>query len=192
MEEMETNQNPQEGQGLNRYEQKQLKKKQAAEKGLARARIRKLKKILLGGIALAVIIGAGWFLVKKDSQSTPALANNIVAQGGIHWHASLEVAAKGERQKIPAGIGLGTVHLPVHTHEEDNIIHLEFPSSVRENDIRLKRFFNIWGEQFSGSCILEFCNGEDGTVKMFVNGEPNDEFENYILRDGDQIKIVFE
>ncbi len=33
--------------------------------------------------------------------------------------------------------------------------------------------------------------GEGGTVAMFVNGEENFEFENYLMQDNDRIEIVY-
>lgn len=98
----------------------------------------------------------------------------------------------GEDQEIPAGIGIGITERNIHTHEKDGIIHMEFPGLVREDDLRLGRFFENWGRQFNKDCIFDKCSGPEGQLKMFVNGQENFEFENYIIQDGDEIEIIFE
>ncbi len=99
---------------------------------------------------------------------------------------------KGKEESIPAGIGIGAVHNPVHTHDPDHTIHLEFQRRVVKNDTQLKQFFKVWRRQFSATCIFDFCNGFDGTVKMLVNGKESAEFENYAMPDKDEIEIRYE
>ena len=48
------------------------------------------------------------------------------------------------------------------------------------------------GKTFSKDCIFEYCSGADGTVKMFVNGKENTEFENYLINDKDKIEIRYD
>jgi len=138
-------------------------------------------------IILGVLI-AGWFLVSKFS----APEGDIVARNGLHWHPELSIKILGENQEIPEGIGLAPVELPIHTHDEHGIIHLEFSGIVREDDIRLGEFFKVWGKTFNKDCIFDKCSGPDGQLSMLVNGKENSEFENYLMRDGDKIEIIFE
>lgn len=116
----------------------------------------------------------------------------IIARAGIHWHPHLTIRIRGEEIVFPAGIGLDGAHLPVHTHDPDGIIHLEFSGTVREDDIRLKRFFEIWGKSFSRECILDACVSQEGAVKIFVNGKSSEEYGEYIMQDGDKIEIIYE
>ena len=78
---------------------------------------------------------------------------------------------------------------PIHTHDSTGMLHLEFNEP---RDVKLSEFFEIWGKRFDSQCILENCNGDQGTVKMRVDGQESTEFGNYMMRDGDQIEIVFE
>lgn len=99
----------------------------------------------------------------------------------------------GGYQKIPASIGISPAfHQPMHTHDANGRIHIEYPAVVREKDLRLGRFFEIWGKEFNKDCILDKCSGSEGQLKMLVNGKENSEFENYVMRDGDKIEIIFE
>jgi len=52
-------------------------------------------------------------------------------------------------------------------------------------------FFQIWGEKFDESHIMEKEANDNYEVLMFVNGERNMEYENYIMNDGDVIEIQY-
>lgn len=116
-----------------------------------------------------------------------------IPKGAIHWHPHVTLLIKGKSITIPANIGLeSAVHKPVHTHETDNILHWEVSVPTVKN-MQLGYFFNtIWKKKLSSECILDYCNGPDGTVKMYVNGAENTEFDHYMPLDKDEIKIVFE
>lgn len=69
---------------------------------------------------------------------------------------------------------------------------MQFSGLAKKDDIRLGRFFEVWGKKFIKDCIFDQCNSQEGKLKMFVNGIENFEFENYIMRDRDRIEIIFE
>lgn len=116
----------------------------------------------------------------------------FLSKNGIHYHPHLTITIKGENIPIPAEIGIGAVHNPIHTHEADGIIHLEFNAVVKKEDTKLGKFFEIWGKDFSKDSIMGNKTGEGGTVKMKVNGTENTEFENYLMKDADKIEIIYE
>ncbi len=177
---------------LTKKERQLLRRQQREKKGLKHHRQKKTKNFLLVAAAV-LIVGGGIFSIGGFlATSPPPLESEIISAQGIHWHTELSITILGQKQVIPANIGLGIAEQPIHTHEEDNIIHLEFAGSVKKDDIQLRRFFEIWNRQFNQDCIFANCNGAEGTVKMFVNGETNFEFENYIMRHEDKIAIVFE
>ena len=72
---------------------------------------------------------------------------NTASTGAFHWHPSLTIYVKGQRQEIPANIGIGAVHQPMHTHSEDasqGVIHLEFAGAAKNDEIKLSRFLQTW------------------------------------------------
>lgn len=147
-----------------------------------------MKKIfILVAAVVALFAGGAWLSNILSSRNPDVLATN-----GIHWHPQLEIYIQGEKQEIPANLGLSVGHSPIHTHEDMPIIHLEFGGIVTKDDVRLGRFFDVWGRTFNEECILEFCNGPAGEVKMFVNGKENTQFDDYIMRDKDAIQIRYE
>ena len=52
-------------------------------------------------------------------------------------------------------------------------------------------FFVIWGEQFDDTHILNKVANDDNEVVMFVNGQQNSDYENYVMKDGDVIEIEY-
>ena len=69
---------------------------------------------------------------------------------------------------------------------------MEMSSLVTKDETRLKKWFQLWGKDFNSNCIFDKCNGPDGTIKIYVNGQENKEFENYLMKDGDNIEIKYE
>lgn len=137
------------------------------------------------GAFIALAIAAIFILPQSNGAARPN-DPDIVATNGMHWHPALTMYVKGEKLELPPDMGLGAVHLPMHTHAEDSaqgIIHLEFPGIVRKDDIRLGRFFEIWGRDMRSF-------GEN--MRMAVNGKENTEYEKYVMRDGDKIELRYD
>ena len=134
--------------------------------------------ISIGGVVVALLIGSTW-LSNSLQNSDP----NVLARSGLHWHPLLEIYVKGEKVEIPQNIGLGATHLPVHTHEDLPIIHLEFGGMVRREDVMLGEFFKSWNRDMRSF---------GSTVRMTVNGKENTEYENYVMHDGDKIELRYE
>lgn len=193
MEELERNKALAERQQLTKKERRFLKRRQKEEERLRSRRQRKLKKFLWI-IILVLIIGGGisalvWFLATRPSIPE----SEIISKQGIHRHVELSISILGQKQGISDNIGIGFGgHNAIHTHGKDRIIHLEFSGLVKKDDIKLGRFFKVWGKTFNKDCIFDKCNGVEGELEMFVNGEQNFEFENYIMQDEDKIEIIFE
>lgn len=151
---------------------------------------------VIGGIiflTIAILVGGVFFLSKGGNSSVPS--DQVVASNGLHWHPKLTIYIKGQKQDIPANIGIGAVHQKIHTHDEDakdGVVHMEMQGVVTKDDTKLGKFFTIWGKEFSSTQIFDKKNGADGTVKMTVNGQENKDFENYLMKDGDKIEVRYE
>lgn len=129
--------------------------------------------LLLGGVAL---------LPKAPTGEGDAVA------AGLHWHPELQIFVDGEKQQIPANIGLGGGgHQPIHTHTEDveqGVLHFEFGGVAYTGDLRLGNFFRIWGNKDMQAAF--------GTLEqMIVNGEENSEFGEYVVQSEDKIELHY-
>lgn len=148
--------------------------------------------IIWSGIIVVMLMGGVWW-----SQSRQANDPDIITRNGLHWHPELTILVKGEKQVIPANIGIGPSYAAnptfdrgmgmtaVHTHDDasQGIIHFEFSGVVRREDTELENFFAIWDKDL-------YFFGEN--VSMTVNGESNTQFGDYEMRDGDKIVLIYE
>ncbi len=154
----------------------------------------------LMAVGLVLTLGlAGYVLL--DADSTDGVADWDILDvcladhgGGIsHIHATISVTLDGNQIAIPTNIGIQDEGCPdgmrgVHTHDDSGRIHIETPGSM---DAPVGAFFVVWGEEFDETHILNKVANEDNEVVMFVNGVLNDEYENYVMKDGDVIDIEY-
>ncbi len=176
----------QEQQPLTKKERKEIKRQEKIEVKEAAVQSRQTKHVIRrvgwGIFGIAVIGGLVWLVVSQPK--TPE--DEIISRNGFHWHPELAIYVKGEKQEIPANIGIGSVHQPIHTHTDDNrqgVIHLEFQGLARKQDVELGRFFKNWGKDMQSF---------GANMKMTVNGNENVEYENYVMRDKDKIELRFD
>ncbi len=108
----------------------------------------------------------------------------------MHIHPELEIYINNEKVKIPANIGIDpTCMKAIHTHDDTGKIHLEYPEAY---DFKLGDFFTVWGKPFSKNQILDKTADSTHTVTMTVDGQPNSEFENLIMKDEQKIVIRYD
>lgn len=155
---------------------------------------------IFGGISvLVLVLGVWWsdFLIEKQPKEQAAEIDdtNIVSRSGLHYHSNIKIFVNNEPIPIPGDIGIGLQYAntptydkemrmtAMHTHDPDGTIHLEFPSLVTKDDMKLGNFFLIWGKDF-----MSF----GPTVSMTVNGVENAELENYEMKDGDKIELYYQ
>ena len=130
--------------------------------------------ITLGILGIALVGFMVWvYTLPKVSVS------ELIASDGIHWHPHLAIVEKGKSVSIPANIGIGAVHNPVHTHDDTGTIHLEFGGRVRKEDIMLVRFFEVWGKKFEGVPVVK------------INNATSTDGMNLLMHDGDKIEVDF-
>ncbi len=154
-----------------------------------------IKKIRNWGIVIVIVSLIIWFIVSligSVNEITLVDESNLnfeAPNGAIHWHPRLTIEINGETNRIPANIGIGAAHLPIHTHETDGTLHME-NNSPRKKTVTLGYFFEVWRKRFNKDCIFDYCT-DKGQLKMYVNGEENFEFENYFMQDKDDIRIEY-
>lgn len=159
-------------------------------------------------LTLALIVWGITALIKSGGETNrpsvdlPEASLQNIPRGPVHWHPKLTVKINGERVPIPKNIGISIgkvvdTHLssmrmsPTHTHESDGTIHLENNNpSGKPETLSLGYFFYVWEKTFNATCIFAHC-GNSGVLKMYVNGQENQEFERYIMRDKDDIRIEY-
>jgi len=163
----------------------------AEEKHLRQARAQRASKIkwaLFWSASAFLIVGLLWVGAKEEDPNNP-----LVARAGVHHHAKLSVEVNGENQEVPSGIGLvaGMEHpQQMHTHENDQVVHVEIPGRVYEDETRLANFFKVWGKDLTATSLLGVVATGTQKVFMTVNGKDEPRLGDYPIKDGDDIKVV--
>ncbi len=177
-----------------------------------------MKKGIIIAIAAIAVLGLGLFLFRQDAKnpknndpyagkSSRDLALMCDAQEHVvlHIHPVLTINVNGQKQAIPANVGiegLGTnpatheqaatqatcLHF-LHTHDATGTLHVESPIQM---DYHLSDFFAVWGKQFNKTQILDSKVDDSHKISMTVNGKDSTAFENVVLKDQDQIVINYD
>jgi hypothetical protein len=158
--------------------------------------------VVLVGAMLVGLIGLNFFSSGNiTSPSAPtsaptlstrdlALTCTTDAATQFHIHPQLNIVVNGQKQVIPANIGITSDCLhPIHTHDDTGTIHVESPE---QRDFILGDFFAVWGQPFSKDQILSYKADANHQIIMTVNGRLNTDYENLVLRDLDQIVITYQ
>lgn len=113
------------------------------------------------------------------------------ATNGLHYHPHLTIIIDGAPVSISANIGLIGGHNPIHTHDADGTIHLEFQGRVKRDDIRLGKFFQAWGKEWTDASFMGLPL-EGHTLTMKVDGVTSTEYQNLLMQDGKKIELVYQ
>lgn len=106
-----------------------------------------------------------------------------------HTHQHLAITINGQKMPIPKNIGIGSDFIsPIHTHEEDGIIHVESPVV---KDFTLGQFFTEWGVRLNNTCIGSYCADNNNKLLAAVNGIIINNPENYILTQHAEIELWY-
>ena len=125
------------------------------------------------------------------------------SKGQEHWHAGIEIYVCGERVELPNPIEGSIAHgepyigTPLMHEHNDNTIHIE--GTIQDaSDITIGKFMDSIELTFTNYQLIDYKNGDvcpdghEGQVKLLVNGEESNEFENRVIADDDQYVLLFE
>ncbi len=147
---------------------------------------------IIAGVIIIALIGiyavSHWSTDERTAREVALTCTTDMATE-YHIHPVLRIVINGEQILIPENVGISRgCMMSLHTHTPDGIIHVESPV---QRDFTLGDFFAVWGQTFNEGQIFEHEANEQNVITMTVNGEAVDTFEDTILRDDDQILIVY-
>lgn len=152
------------------------------------------------GMQIEMCMDSGQLQCNMDSQST------IGVLGSQHIHADWKIYVNG---KVLDGTVLESLAMDMSKMDNkmtSSFIHLDKGASAPEQTgdlihmhatgVPLWIFFKSVGMDFSKDCLAmpnsqKFCNDDKNTLKFYVNGKPNSEWENYVFEDLDKILISY-
>lgn len=104
-------------------------------------------------------------------------------QLALHVHPTLAIFVDGEREPIPANVGIiGSCMSEMHTHDTSGTLHIETASRARFNELSLSDFFDVWGQPL---------DREGYTMEVSVNGTPVSSVDEVPLEDLAQIELRY-
>ncbi len=173
-----------------------MSKKDKNQDSIKREAHRSRQKIK-GVIYWAIGIGAVLFVIYLAVTAPKVADGEYESLVGLHYHAHMVVTVNGVEQTLPKGMGMTDrpVESPLHIHEADNSVHMEFEGpanqKVKKDDIRVERVFELWGKDFSSTTLMGNKSGDGHTIVMKVNGNISNEYEHYQMHDKDNITIDY-
>ena len=150
---------------------------------------------IVGFIVVSIVILFGVVLYQNKPFSSKtnrevALACTTEMATQFHIHPHLEIVINGQKQEIPANIGIteGCMNA-LHTHDDSGQIHVESPE---KRDFTLSDFFAVWKKDYNKDQIFNYKADASHVIRETINGKETQDYENTVLRDNDQIIIYYE
>jgi len=145
--------------------------------------MKKKAKQILTIVILLIFLGSGF---------TGIILSIIPGGGGpTSWRAVLLISIHNEQIEIPGGIGInGDSPQGFYTLDNSSIL---FKGTSK--DLPLGNFFISWGKNFNSTCIFEYCNNGNHSMRMYIikgnDKVENFDYERYIVKDRDVMLIDY-
>ena len=153
-----------------------------------------MKRILSLIVLFLIVFTITKSIIQNRTYEAVSQKNKSDAAEGtkMHTHQHLDLFISGQKVPVPQSVGIndnaGFIS-PIHTHDEDGIIHVESPTF---EDFTLGQFFDIWGVRFNDECLGGYCNGKNDRLKVFVKGlEIMNNFRKIKLEPKQEIAIFY-
>lgn len=155
------------------------------------------KEVLWWALTIVVIVGVGYLAVSAPKRPPSSITTREVALNCttdmatvFHIHPTLAISINGVSKEIPSNVGIkaGCMNA-LHTHDKTGLIHVESPE---KRDFTLADFFAVWGEPFSSTQLFDQTVDDAHLIRVIVNGEPVETYENTVLHERDDIVISYE
>ncbi len=192
---------------MTRHERRRLKKlERAGTLQKEEKRVRFHAGHIVGLLLIVAVVGAIVYGIRQGGADAPgqesAQSSETYTAGPGHWHAKIDLEVCGQKLDLPGRKDGSMVGKETYHHHGDNTWHIEGRIIAKE-DITLGRFFDEHDIPFDRDRLMDKKNGDEcapgkpGQVKMFVNGQPNDQFRDFVGQytpsAGDNVvRVVFE
>lgn len=98
------------------------------------------------------------------------------------WVVRVSVVIFGDLQTIPEDLK----GEKIFTIAADNLIYKNV-----EGNVMLREVFDMWGENFNQTCIMNYCNIANNSMRMYVNDKENFDYDLYTIKKQDNIVIDY-
>lgn len=134
--------------------------------------------VILGGAGVGIAL-----VVNLAVAGPPPLEQCIPSENmAFHHHSKINATLNGEPYIVPANIGLTPSCVkPLHTHDTDGVIHIEFVKPAR---FTLGNFIKLWDIDLNQYDFKIFAKGADDPAFREVT-----DYNLLVLEDNTEIKI---
>ena len=152
------------------------------------------------GMPVEMCIDSGEMQCSMDS------ASQIGKLGSQHSHADWKIYVQGKALEQTRLDSLAMDMSQMNNPKTSSFIHLDqgAPAPEKTGDVLhmhatgvpLWIFFESVGMKFDKDCLVldsgeKYCTGGGKTLKFYVNGQPHDQYEQYVFNDLDKILISY-
>ncbi len=149
------------------------------------------------GMNVEICMDSGQLECNMDSSS------KIGVLGSEHIHADWKIYVNGKivdfsdkahMERMRNNLGVSSfIHVDsgnLLPEKTGDVIHMH------ASGVPLWIFFESIGMRFDRDCLVlennkKYCNSDENSLKFYVNGKENNEFENYVFKDLDKILISY-
>ena len=187
-------------------EKARLRRERLEEERRIERQQRRARRLRIAGMAAAVVVAAGVLAAVRPWEESPpepftyeeeGLTERIEAAGlreggDEHVHPRLAVRVRDKEIVVPANMGIGAAHAPMHTHDPDGVMHVE-----GEPDPTLEEFMAMWGVRLTERELGPYTANDAERVRMWVQKPGAERFEEVPvqpelkLEDKQQIQLYF-
>ncbi len=149
------------------------------------------------GMAVELCIDSGQLQCNMDSKSIIGVLDSQ------HIHADFKIYVNGQVLNLSDKDHMGRMRKSLSV---SSFIHVDSgaPAPERTGDVLhmhatgvpLWILFESVGWKFNKDCLIldgneKYCNDDKNILKFYINGKPNNEWENYVFKDLDKILISY-
>ena len=174
---------------------KTKKEREDKRESFAAKRTKQKRKstLIAGGIIaiVAVIVGVSVYNFTNLTESAPGAPPGSGTLGDEHEHASMLVRIFGDKFDFS---------LPAY-QIKNSWIHFEGQDGTtvhrHSSGVTLGYLFETLGIAIDENCYIfpdgrEFCTSEEFSIKYFINHQPVESINDYVLKEGDRVLISYD
>ena len=148
----------------------------------------------MGLLAILLVVGiAAWLFFPRQATEEPAvITTEEEAEGGpVNYQVPFEIYTLGTRRDFTASRYHNLDEKVFISPEDTNFVQ------VRAGGVTWGDFFETLPMELTPECLVtgtgqEFCDGEGGNLRFYVNGVAEGNFLEREIKEGDTALIVFE
>ncbi|MFA4820064.1 MAG: hypothetical protein WC613_03860 [Candidatus Aenigmatarchaeota archaeon] len=179
---------------LSRHEKKELKKHQEEQKKEeihSKIKRKKIKRYALVAILIVAVVAGGYFLstLVSNPSSNNSGSVNLGPVGSTHIHQDFKMYVSGQMVDFSQPKYQLRSSLVHFENGDGNVIH------THATGMTLGYMLGTMNIELTPECLVidgvRYCNNGNSKLKLYANGQPDNEFGSYLMKDLDKILVSY-